>query len=752
MADNNTILSIILKFLVDPKSQADANKAINNIGKSTGGAGSSAVTPSADFQKTWAAVNEYAKSFGVSVDEAQRSLAGMGTAGQKTEQQIRADYQAMERLGTATKQAGREASGLADNVKLLSLLGAGEGMMRLGGILNRFGQAALAGPITSYSKFAGQTTGASADYLDAQKELETSTLRVGAVFTKEIAPAMREVAKLANQVAGILEAHPELAKAAVAGLAGSMAVGGLLQGAGALVLGAGLISKVAKTLGASNVLSGAGAAFTGATGIAASAALPVAGAVVGEAAVMFSANRLGAKVGEALGLGTYEEQLDKLGQAATVGAFYIGGLIGKQNEWALAIGKLTGSIEDASSKTETLGPGAAEVSAFISFKQQEVAAERQYESQRTEIVKDFSKQRVDAEANYTKQRSELLRDYNRQGNSDSETRGRDTARQARAFAQSEAQAEVDYYRNRSQLAASYNKETQRAEEDHQRAMLEIQRKHETRMTDLADARDALGIFREMRDYEQQRTDSEQQYAVEASRRSQDFADRIAEMEDQFSQQRARRMADYQQQQADAAADYAFRQAQRKAQLDQQLKDLADAHKLEMDSLQKQEAAKLTDLQVNFNKERQQRVNAFNDTLRDLNAALLGERNTRNAYYQAMSADLQAWINNMQGKFTSNLPNYPGVPGQAAGGYTSGLVRTGEKGYEWILDHDTTRLAEKLAGGKLSQSGMISLMMGGGRGGSVTWNDHRRFDSKLSASDRRMTQQDTMTILAGALDG
>jgi len=106
------------------------------------------------------------------------------------------------------------------------------------------------------------------------------------------------------------------------------------------------------------------------------------------------------------------------------------------------------------------------------------------------------------------------------------------------------------------------------------------------------------------------------------------------------------------------------------------------------------------------------------------------------------ADLKAVIAAAGGSRTTNTT-------RDSGGYmTPGLYRNASGSNEYVLNPQTTRAAEQMANGKLSQSVLMRLMMGGGK--SITLNDNRRIDSRLSQSDRRAIQRDTMEVLAGAM--
>jgi hypothetical protein len=91
-----------------------------------------------------------------------------------------------------------------------------------------------------------------------------------------------------------------------------------------------------------------------------------------------------------------------------------------------------------------------------------------------------------------------------------------------------------------------------------------------------------------------------------------------------------------------------------------------------------------------------------------------------------------------------------IPGKASGGpIGKGLFMGGERGREFVLNNRTTRAAESALGGSLTQGRLLQALANGG-GKNISYNDHRRIDSRLSASDRRVIVSYTMNALAGAL--
>lgn len=74
-----------------------------------------------------------------------------------------------------------------------------------------------------------------------------------------------------------------------------------------------------------------------------------------------------------------------------------------------------------------------------------------------------------------------------------------------------------------------------------------------------------------------------------------------------------------------------------------------------------------------------------------------------------------------------------IPGRATGGYASGIIRTGERGREFVLSNRTTRAAESIIGGTLTQQRFLQALAGG-RNANVYQS--MRFSGEIGAGDKR----------------
>jgi len=85
-----------------------------------------------------------------------------------------------------------------------------------------------------------------------------------------------------------------------------------------------------------------------------------------------------------------------------------------------------------------------------------------------------------------------------------------------------------------------------------------------------------------------------------------------------------------------------------------------------------------------------------------------------------------------------------IPGKAEGGMIgSGLFVGGERGREFVMSNQTTRAAENVIGGQLTQQSLLAGLAGGKR---ISYYDSRHIDSRLSNRDRQFLVDDLMTAL------
>jgi methyl-accepting chemotaxis protein len=160
--------------------------------------------------------------------------------------------------------------------------------------------------------------------------------------------------------------------------------------------------------------------------------------------------------------------------------------------------------------------------------------------------------------------------------------------------------------------------------------------------------------------------------------------------------------------------------------------------------------------------REIRQTVYHEEVSDLTIAMTHERDLKHKFYEESARNIvevnmytqkgiiestRSFFSQIEQIFSRTTLMQP-PPGLASGGYaTSGLYELGEAGREFVMSNSTTRAAERAIGGQLTQSAILSLL---GNRKTLTYNDNRRIDSRLSPSDRRVIADDTLSILAGAI--
>jgi hypothetical protein len=440
-------------------------------------------------------------------------------------------------------------------------------------------------------------------------------------------------------------------------------------------------------------------------------------------------------------------------QMLTTSAYAWGSMLGGPElaaKWGKSIGELTGAIQKADSATESAsdafgGLAEAQLQAYRDFLDAASDAESQYQAERAKITADYNKSQTRELEDYNRQVALARRDFDQQLAQDQADYNRQRSQTMADYYKSEAEAEDDYYQQRSDTAAKYNKEIQRAEEDHQRELRKLQEEHNDKMSDLVGARDAYGIVKEMRDYERQRRNSEEDYQVDVSRRSEDYAQQLAENEQQFARERAQRMADFQQRLSDQAAEFQTSRQQKIAQFEQQMKDAEEEFKIRRQREQEDYIQQLSDLRTQYNQERAARIEAFNQQLKDLSGFYSTQSELFKSFTDAQIAYLQSRVNALKAGATTST-----VPSRDSGGYTwNGLFMMHDN--EFVANRQTTHALEQLAGGRLTQASLLSLAFSSaGRGAGFTYNDYRRVNGPQPKETRRIVEQETLEILGKVL--
>jgi hypothetical protein len=364
--------------------------------------------------------------------------------------------------------------------------------------------------------------------------------------------------------------------------------------------------------------------------------------------------------------------------------------------------------------------------------------------EREKIVSDYDAAVLKMDLDTATQREQILERQNDAVVAVEKEIGTDRLATMSSFQNDMALMEREHYAARAEAAADYGLEIQRAEQDHQVAMRRMQEDSTRRQQSAIRARDAIALLEEVRSYQTERGRAEEDYRIEAARRSEDFARQLAQMETSFQEQRAAREKAYQE---ELAALQTRLNEERRLQDEQaaqelealdesrqrQIRDLHDQKETEEKALGESYDRQEYELASTLNKQRVQTNQAYSDALNDAQTRwdrerqmrgvyLTGELSELDAHYKARLASLQAWMNQ------ANLivrPRPGSYPERAGGGYSAGpgLHMLGEQGREFVMDASTTRRAETIAGGNLTQDRLLAAMSAGGRNVEVYQTNH-----------------------------
>ena len=554
------------------------------------------------------------------------------------------------------------------------------------------GAALYAPAIAASQKYIAtyaQTELASRKWLAAQKSIEDSTVKIGRVVTEDLLPAYEALAKTAERFAAWAEKNPEAMKTAVNIAGGLVLVGAtgsiLMQVARGVVdiqlIAATLMNKAAdKQLVAATSYGIGGAAPISALTTSAAileVATPLVIGVIAALAIKAIDKQLGVEPGKSY----YQSRADS---AAAWEASH-GGSMGV-NTTPLVTGRNNLMYGTPGNNAALTGGGGVGVP---------TKNWTQSDALLSSYI-DYQTSMKAAQASYEANSLQMQNDYNA-ASSDLYSK----------YKTNDARAEADYYQARLDAAATYGTEVLRAEQDHQISMRRLYEDHASTMQDLTASRDGLGMIREMRKYEKERNRAEEDYNIAASRRNQDYGRQMSDMAAAYKKQRDQRLEDYEL----AAKDLADQNKKKQAAL-------AESLKTENDIIEKAFGARQAALGI-----------IITDAGTAALAMITAYRSQLNAFLKATYASM------MGGNYYGSKNNI-----RDSGGYMyPGMYQNASGANEWALDPRTTKYAESIVGGRLTQQNLIAAMMsgrGGGGGNSRTFNDQRTQNvSGLSSADR-----------------
>jgi hypothetical protein len=391
-------------------------------------------------------------------------------------------------------------------------------------------------------------------------------------------------------------------------------------------------------------------------------------------------------------------QIAKLGGPFTKFSSTMVGMITATDRWLTSVLKTNEAADEGADAFERLSAAirgskqeADVVKAYEDMLKSEKEATSKYGADMTKTMEDAYKDLNKANAKYTGDVAKI----------NAKLSG-DLADYAHDFAKTENEARDKHIQEHVKVVREGNEEIIRIRQNHQAKLEELEREHNQNVQDLLGDRDALGLVEEERRYQDELAAANKEVSAEIRRRRQETATKLQEMDVEYAQEKAKRLV-----------DYLEKVNERKLQAEQEKAERLKEYEEEKKEIRLQRAEKLRELQIAHREEIIRIRQAFIDRVRDLNAALLGETELKRRHYAMMLNDAQAFVDAYRRKM--NLGSIPTgtqpVPGKAGGGYSSGVVNTGEVGPEFILSHSTTKAAERAVKGSLNQKNVLGAIAG-----------------------------------------
>lgn len=429
-------------------------------------------------------------------------------------------------------------------------------------------------------------------------------------------------------------------------------------------------------------------------------------------------------------------------QFATVGAFNLGTNVfsplaqrfgnmspeeaqRKTAVFTALIGKLTGALDESSPLLQKVTASLQQMNDELSDSEK---ALREWQREDKRLVEEANQERLRITEEYNRREKALRMNLVMQLNQASAEMNYQSGELLRSFNEANQKAEADYQQARAEIIADSSEQIQDIERDHQRNMEQMVKEHNQRSAELIAARDALGYVKEQRRFADAQREAERQVSEAIAREQEETAKRLEELSIRHREEAREREKAYEDQRRELSRHQG-----------QVLQDLRLAYLRERQELRNAKQQELQELQAALERERYLKMSHYNQIIRDLGGVQITQPPT---YGGGGTTQTPVF-----GSYGSNYNPYSSPydirnRGYAAGGYARGPIMTGEKGYEFVMSHDTTRAAEKLLGGTLSQQSL----MRGLQGQQIIINDYRKFENVPAEWDRRKMNEEMRQVI------
>jgi hypothetical protein len=286
-------------------------------------------------------------------------------------------------------------------------------------------------------------------------------------------------------------------------------------------------------------------------------------------------------------------------------------------------------------------------------------------------------------------------------------------------AESEAKKEQDYQLRREQVIEDAQEESVRAIDAFNRQKERDERDHRNNLLDAASRFDALGIIREMRSYNEKRTQANEDFAASQSQRAEELDQRLV----QESEAHEREMDELR-----------TNNRQRLEELRQQYREEYQAAQDKLIKLRDAHIRELSDLDQKLARERDARQRAYIEQFNSLAESDNIKIKIARQGQAQMQADLRNWWTNIRnemnailGQATASIPNPSPKTGDTKGGVPVPMALGGEVSaglyqlhdQEEVLRPDVARQIRAAMGGSINQPALAMAFSGGGMGGGIS---------------------------------
>lgn len=623
----------------------------------------------------------------------------------------------------------------------------------------------------------------------AQTVIKNAQLEVGRTAAQVLLPTLEKVAVLADKAAKFVEAHPDIIKAALTAGAALVTIGTigtlLVQGVKLIVdikfVAASVLNKAAADLmivAAKNNLEAAALMNLGWKGGPTPVPLTPTGGlqallaqlvkVLGPIALLAGAAALGSRIGVSAG-NTFGRQIygkEAWGEDRTWGegiamawrtvrtaaAAQMELIVLKQTQMGVISVEQAHKMQSLILSITGLGPAAknaandlTSAAKVIETAQKDLEGAKilaKLDSDLLKMAKKYANDRVKIERDMVNDLEKADQDLVKSLADIALSLSRRLAEMAEDFDRNNQKYIEDEAAKEAELLAKSQEDILKMRRDHQKALERLEQEHNNNVIDLAMKNDALGLVMEERRYLQEKANLNEDFKDQVAEKRRETAIQLAEMRAAFAREQAQRLRDYQ-----------FQVEREKEQAAQRAADAQAEHDAEIEQIKANEKEKLAELQANYEEERKQRILAAYEDIIALGGALQTESEFKRTYYAYMLQDAEAFVIAYraalakigEGTTTPPVPPPNLVPGGQMGGYASDSLWRLHKG-EFIMNPGTTRAAEQLVGQNLTQQNLLAALAGGRA--SVTVNDHRRFDSRISNEERLEIELSTVELIGG----